>query len=93
MSNEFIAFMGVAGVSMYVGWVNQKPIEALTAYSFSLLFWLATMWQWFTDLGGDGITMLFLFLFPVLLCLFFIFEEATRYFDESMKGYKADPFG
>lgn len=97
ISNDFnIAFLGfmvLASAAMYIGWTRKIPTESLWAYFFSLLFWIATIYQWVIDNGTSNPAFMYLFFFPILVLIFFIYEEATKYYEESMQGYKNDPFG
>jgi len=89
----FFGFILLASTAMYVGWKQERPTESLWAYFFSLVFWVATMYQWHIDNGTTYPAFLYLFFFPILALVFFIYEEATKYYEESMQGYKRDPFG
>jgi len=90
---EFFGFIILASAAMYIGWTRKVPTESLWAYFFSLIFWIATMYQWHIDNGTTYPAFLYLFFFPILVLVFFIYEEATKYYEESMQGYKRDPFG
>jgi len=89
----FFGFIMIACASLYIGWTRKPPTESLWAYFFSLLFWIATMYQWNIDNGTSNPAFMYLFFFPIIALVFFIYEEATKYYEESMQGYKQDPFG
>jgi len=90
----FFGFIMLASAALYIGWKQERPTDSLWAYFFSLVFWIATMYQWFIDNGTAYPAFLYLFFFPILTLVFFIYEEATKYYEEAMQGgYKGDPFG
>jgi hypothetical protein len=90
----FFGFIVLACASMYLGWKQEKPVDSIYAYFFSLLLWLATGYQWVIDNGAENAPMLWVvFVFPILILLLFLYEEFTKYYDESTRtSYKDDPF-
>lgn len=67
MSTQFIAFIVIAFVTMWIAWSTEVNRDAAMWYGFSLIWWIATMIQWILD--EQSIGMIWVYTVPISFCV------------------------
>lgn len=85
---EFIAFFAFAAATLYIGYQGDG-LKKLLWNLLSLLFWLATGYQWMFDHAGTTeVLLVIVFVAPLFLTVFNIYEAAWSLAPTGKQGYK-----
>lgn len=83
---EFFSFIMVACAALYYGYTCGDADRSMVSFMFGFLFWLATMVQWFVDQAASPVIILgWVYVFPILLCVYEILMRATAQLDAGTK--------
>ena len=83
---EFFSFILVASGALLYGYECGDDERSILSFLFSLMFWLATMWQWFVDQGNtDVLAIGWAYTFPIMLCVYEVLMRVTGLLDTGTK--------
>lgn len=85
------SFLSLAVLTFYLGWFEKETARRIIDYIASIVFWVATMIIWMVDNPND-FTITWVYLLPITISIFQVFQSATEYMNEGFQGYKRDPW-
>ena len=83
---EFFSFILVSSGALLYGYECGDNERSIISFAFSLLFWIATMAQWFMDQAAAPVLSIgWVYTFPVFLCIYEILIRAVLLLDTGTK--------
>jgi len=93
MTAEFVVFIVLAFVTMYLAWNTEENRKAALGYAFSTLFWIATMYQWAVDQAGtQSFNLMWLYIAPLSFCIIQFLNKNWFSIDDAEKNMKRNKF-